>query len=131
MTHRFHAVIWLDHKQAKIFEIGKTGQSFVHVNASDAAGNLHHKAGTPGAGHARPDLAYFEAVADAASPAREILIVGKGTAKAELANFIKDRLPALAARVVGVVGLDKETEPEVLAFAQKFFDRMDRTTPQR
>jgi hypothetical protein len=58
------------------------------------------------------------------------LIVGHGTAKDEFASFIRDHVPALAPRIMGVETVDQPTKGEILAFARKFFEVKDRTTPQ-
>jgi len=70
------------------------------------------------------------AVAEALQPASEILIIGHGTAKDELFNFIRDHAPALAPRIKGIEAVDKPTKPEILAFARKFFQAEDQMTPQ-
>jgi hypothetical protein len=60
----------------------------------------------------------------------KILVVGHGTAKDELASFIRDHAPLLAPRIMGVEAMDQPTKGEILAFARKFFEAKDLTTPQ-
>jgi hypothetical protein len=81
-------------------------------------------------GHAHDSKAYLTAVTDALQPSHELLIVGHGTAKDELASFIRDHVPAVAPRIMGVETVDQSTNGEILAFARKFFEVRDRTTPQ-
>jgi|SRR5690242_13054604 hypothetical protein len=130
MTHHFHAVVWIDHQETRIFEFGQTGIERHRIRAGGDGGTIHHKSGTVGSGHAPIDKHYLRAIVDALTPNHEILIVGHGTAKTELAHFIRDHAPALAPRIMGVETLDKPTEGEVVAFARKFFEMKDRTTPQ-
>ena len=130
MTHHFHAVVWIDHQETRIFEFGQTGIELHRIRAGGDGGTIHHKSGTVGSGHAPIDKHYLRAIVDALTPNHEILIVGHGTAKTELAHFIRDHAPALAPRIMGVETLDKPTEGEVIAFARKFFEIKDRTTPQ-
>ncbi|HEY4940738.1 MAG TPA: hypothetical protein VII56_04875 [Rhizomicrobium sp.] len=131
MTHHFHAVVWIDHKETQIFEFGESGVERHRIRPPDGqGGNIHHKAGTVGSGHAHEGKAYLTAIADALKPNQEILIVGHGQAKTELAHFIRDHVPALAPRIMGVESIDHQSEGEVLAFARKFFDVKDRATPQ-
>jgi hypothetical protein len=70
------------------------------------------------------------AVVGALKPSHEILIVGHGTAKDELASFIRDHAPLLAPRIMGVKAMDQPTKGEILAFARKFFEAKDLMTPQ-
>jgi stalled ribosome rescue protein Dom34 len=131
MTHHFHAVVWIDHSEARIFELGTTGVEHKRVRPTDRRGNIHHKAGTVGPGHMPTDAHFFAAVVEALQPIREILIVGHGQAKTELAHYIRDHVPTLAPRIMGVETLDNPTEGEVVAFARNFFEIRDRMTPQR
>jgi stalled ribosome rescue protein Dom34 len=130
VTHHFHAVVWIDHKETRIFEFGESGIEQHRIKAVTDGGNIHHKAGTVGAGHSHESKAYLMAIADALKPNHEILIVGHGQAKTELAHFIRDHVPALAPRIMGVETVDHPSEGEVIALARKFFEKKDLTTPQ-
>jgi stalled ribosome rescue protein Dom34 len=129
MPH-FHAVVFIDHKEALIFEFGGGDVTEHCIKASDRHGNVHHKAGSPGSGHAHDSKDYLTAVVDVLKPAHEILIVGHGNAKDELARFIREHAPLLAPRIMGVKSMDQPTKGEILAFARKFFEAKDLTTPQ-
>jgi stalled ribosome rescue protein Dom34 len=130
MPHHFHAVVCIDHAEALVFEFNESGITEHRIRPKDREGNIHHKAGSTGSGHAHDSKAYLTAVAEALQPSHEILIVGHGTAKDEFASFIRDHVPALAPRIMGVETVDQPTKNEVLAFARKFFEAKDRTTPQ-
>jgi stalled ribosome rescue protein Dom34 len=131
MAHHFHAVVWIDHQETKIFEFGTDGIERRRIRANDRPGSIHHKSGTVGSGHVATDKSYLSAIADALKPNHEILIVGHGAAKTELAHYIRDHVPALAPRIMGVENIDQQTEGEVIALARKFFEKLDRTMPQR
>jgi len=130
MTHHFHAVVCIDHAQATVFEFAEDDVSEHKIKAADRQGNIHHKAGSVGSGHAHDSKTYLTAIVSALKPSHEILIVGHGTAKDELASFIRDHAPLLAPRIMGVEAMDQPTKGEVLAFARKFFEGMDLMTPQ-
>jgi stalled ribosome rescue protein Dom34 len=129
MKH-FHAVVWIDHSEARVFSFGTDGVENKRIRPVEHGGNIHHHAGSVGAGHAHEDKSYLTAIADSLLSAREILIVGHGEAKTTLAHFIRDHVPTLAPRVMGVETLDHPTDPEIVAFARKFFERKDLSTPQ-
>ena len=130
MTHHFHAVVSIDHAQAVIFEFSADDVSEHRIKATDRQGNIHHKAGSVGSGHAHDSKSYLAAVVSALKPSHEILIVGHGTAKDELASFIRDHAPLLAPRILGVQAVDQPTKGEIVALARKFFEGKDLTTPQ-
>ena len=130
MTHHFHSVVSIDHAQAVIFEFSADDVSEHRIKATDRQGNIHHKAGSVGSGHAHDSKSYLTAVVSALKPSHEILIVGHGTAKDELASFIRDHAPLLAPRILGVQAVDQPTKGEILAVARKFFEGKDLTTPQ-
>ncbi|MEI9929469.1 MAG: hypothetical protein WDM89_02585 [Rhizomicrobium sp.] len=130
MPHHFHAVVCIDHAEALVYEFGENDVTEHRIRPKDRDGNIHHKAGSIGSGHAHDSKAYLTEVADALQPSHEILIVGHGTAKNEFASFIRDHVPALAPRIMGVETVDHPTKGEILALARKFFEAKDRTTPQ-
>jgi hypothetical protein len=130
MTHHFHAVVSIDHATATVFEFYEDDVNEHRIKATDRQGNIHHKAGAVGSGHAHDSKTYLAAVVAALKPSHEILIVGHGTAKDELASFIRDHAPLLAPRIMGVKAMDHPTKCEILAFARKFFERKDLMTPQ-
>ncbi len=131
MTHHFHAVVWIDHREARIYELGKDEVSEKCIRAPAHEGHIHHKSGTVGPGHSHDAKAYLTEIANALTNSQEILIVGDGTAKTELGHFIRDHVSALAPHIMGVEALDQSTQGQIVAFARKFFDQIDRTTPQR
>jgi hypothetical protein len=130
MSQHFHAVVCIDHAEAIVYAFADADVTEHRIRPKDRQGNIHHKAGSVGSGHAHDSKAYLTAVADALQPSHEILIVGHGTAKDEFASFIRDHVPALAPRIMGVETVDQPTKGEILALARKFFEAKDRMTPQ-
>jgi hypothetical protein len=130
MTHHFHAVVWIDHREAFVFEFGTEGVNEMHIKSPDHEGHIHHKAGTVGSGHSHDAKAYLTAISNALRNSQEILIVGDGGARTELAHFIRDHVEALAPRVMGVEAMDKSSKGQIVAFAKTFFEQRDRSTPQ-
>ncbi len=130
MTHHFHAVVWIDHAEARILEFGADGIERHRVRAEGGDGNIHHKAGSVGSGHAHEDKKYFDAVVATLKPNYEILVVGHGPARTAFAHYARDHVPDLAKRILGVEAMDQPSEPEVIAFARKFFETRDLMLPQ-
>lgn len=114
MSH-FHAVVWIDHKQAHVF----------HFNA-ESADKL-----TLRAQHAKDGEGYLHDVAAAVSDAGEILITGPSGAKTELFKHIARHDPQLLSRVAGVESADHPTDGQLVAHARHYFAAADRKTAQK
>src|SRR6266852_4010179 len=85
MPTHFHAIVWIDHSQAKVFHIGLSGEDEITLHPHLPTRHLHHKANSIGSGHAGFDKEFFAQVMNAVSDAGEILIIGPASAKTELA----------------------------------------------
>jgi stalled ribosome rescue protein Dom34 len=131
MTEQYHAIIWLDHREAKIFHfnVDAAAREVVHSHATGR--HLQHKANTPGSGHKGVDKEYFERVIAALTHSGAILVTGPANAKTELKNYIGEHHPALLARISGVEALDHPSDGELLKLARKYFKADDRMHAQR
>src|SRR5437763_234755 len=83
------AVIWIDHLVAKIFPMGLSGVSSVTVHAHLSSSHLHHHANEIGSGHVAQDPKFLAAVARAVEACNDILILGPGSEKTALMNYLK------------------------------------------
>ncbi len=129
MPNHFHAVVCIDHAEALVFEFTQSDVVEHRIRSEGGHGNIHHKAGSLGSGHDHDSKTYLTAVAEALQPSQEILIVGHGTAKDELARFIRDHVATLAPRIKGVETVAQPTKPEIVALARKFFKLADHVAP--
>lgn len=121
MTTHFHAVVWIDHLQARVFHIGLSGEDQVVLHPHLPTRHLHHKANTIGSGRVAPDKEFLAEVASAVSDAGEILIIGPSGAKTELANYVRDHDPEVGNRIVAVEPADHPSDGEIVAYAKKYF----------
>lgn len=131
MTH-YHAVVWLDHAQAKVFQFNpdKVDSKVVHAHGG-AGGHIHHKAGVTGSGHSHGDPAFFSAVEQALAGVGEVLVLGPGTAKQEFVHHVDKHAKDLAKKIVAVETADHLTDHQIVAQARAYFDRTDKTRPQK
>ena len=125
MTH-YHACIWLDHREAKIFGINAEEADEVVVHDHAAPRHIHRRADHVHLGKAKPDHAFFDAIAKDLHDFKAILIAGPGQARTELAGYLTDKYPALAKRVWGIEAMDHPTENQIVAAARKYFHAADR-----
>jgi hypothetical protein len=118
-----HALIWIDHHEAKIFRFDSEVTEATHHIIRDELSppHLHHKAHSIGSGHVPVSHAYLEKVALDISDARAILIVGPSSAKHEFYKHLEEHHRALLERVVGVETLDHPGDGPLLAHAAQAF----------
>jgi hypothetical protein len=129
MQLHFHAIVWIDHHQAKVFHFNAGEVDRAVVRPRDRMVRLHHKANTIASGHAPADKEFLGRVTRALAGAGTILIVGPAGAKTELAKDLAARAPDLSARVAAVEAVDHPSEGELLALARRFFHASDRMHP--
>ncbi len=125
MNHQ-HAVIWIDHREAHVLSFGITGVANEEIKSGHPHQHLHHKSGSTGGTHDGADHAFLEKVAGSLAGAHAILITGPANAKTELAEYIRQKHPALGKAIEGVVALDHPSEGELLKFARTYFKAADR-----
>jgi hypothetical protein len=72
----YHAVIWIDHREARVFHFNSTDVERLVVHPDHPTQHIHHKANSVGSGHASPDHDYLQAVAESVADAGAVLITG-------------------------------------------------------
>ncbi len=130
MSGHFHAVVWIDHREARVFHFSASEADEIVVHPQHPTKHLHHKANTIGSGHAPEDHEFLQSVANALADAGAILITGPSSEKTALVNHIGHHAPALKAKIKGVEAVDHPTDGEILALARKFF-KDDHQEPPR
>ena len=128
MSH-VHAIVWLDHQDATVIGFSLDKSEVIEIHGQSPHLRIHRKSGIPGSGHAADDLDLFADVVGALGDMREVLITGPGTAKVAFEKYVRDRHPDVAQRIVGVETLDHPSDGELLAYARKYFKRVDQLGP--
>jgi stalled ribosome rescue protein Dom34 len=131
MIHQhFHAVIWIDHHEARVFHFNAIDVEHHTLHPNNPAMHIHHKANTIGSGHETLDQSFLHETSAAVATAGAVLIVGPGSAKTELAKHITQHDPKLKEKILGVETVDHPTDGQIVAYARKFFKSADRMQPQ-
>jgi stalled ribosome rescue protein Dom34 len=134
MTEHFHAIVWIDHRDAKIFHFDAEDVDRVVVHTNATGRHLHHKANTTGSGHKGIDKEYFNRVTAALTHTGAILLTGPANAKIEFKHYLDEHHGDLAKRISAVETLDHPSDGALVALARRFFkadDRMHAQVPQR
>lgn len=122
----YHTCVWIDHREAKIFELTADEARLTHVEDERPAHHLHRRANHLGLGTIELDETMLAEVADKLRTAKGILIVGPGKAKTALKAYIDERHPEIARNVWDVQASDHPTDRELVASARSWFHAQDR-----
>jgi stalled ribosome rescue protein Dom34 len=125
----YHAVIWIDHREARVFHFGVTDVERLVLHPDDPTRHIHHKANSIGSGHASADHDYLHAVAESVADAGAVLIAGPANAKTELVEHIRVHDPQLTKLIVGVETVDHPSDAQLVAHAKKYLVAADRMRP--
>jgi len=129
-----HAVIWIDHKEARVFHVQPETVGHVQPEAIDETTVLspqhliHRHPKGRGEAKEHPDDAkvFFHEVARSLDGIDAVLIVGPSSAKLEFFRYLQDHDKKLQARVVGIETVDHPTGGEIVAYARRYFIGSDR-----
>jgi len=130
MSSHYHALVWIDHREAKVFHFNALESELETVRSHHPDQHIHHKANSGDSGHAPVDNEFLKRVASALSSAGAILVAGPANAKSELVEHIKHSNPGLAEKISSVESLDHPTDGQLLAHGRKFFHADDRMHSQ-
>ena len=129
-SHHYHAVIWVDHREARIFHLSTAEVDRSVLHPDHPTKHIHHKANSIGSGHAQEDHNYLQAIVEAVSGSGAVLITGPANAKTELIKYIHQHSPQLMKTVVGIETVDHPSDAQIVAYARKYFEATDHMQPQ-
>jgi len=126
MTPNRHVAVWIDHQEARLFHVDAEKLDEKTVQAPTHHIHRHPKGST--AEHNHPDDAhhFFAAVAAELKDAERVLVLGPSTAKLQFVRYAKTHAPAVEANVVGLETVDHPTDPQIVAYAKRYFVADDR-----
>jgi len=129
MQGHYHAVVWIDHHQARVFHFNADDADKVVIHPDQPIRDYHRKEKGTGR-HDSEDQTFLEEVTKAIADAGAILIVGPANEKHELVKHIAHKHPGLTVKVEGVESADHPTDGELVAHARRFLKSADRMRPQ-
>jgi hypothetical protein len=131
VTEHYHAIVWIDHQQARVFQFNMEEADRQVIRPRHPERHIHHKANSIGSGHVAEDQDFFHQVTLAIRHAGALLITGPGAAKHELVKHIESHDPKLMEHVTAVETLDHPSDGALVAYARKYFRTADRMLSQR
>ena len=123
MTY-FHAVLWIDHHNAKIQQFNKTD-----VMAQTVKDHTHYT--RQHGSDVRAVHEFFGEVCDALAGVSEILVTGSRQSQADFKHYVEKHRAALAPQIAGWETVDHLSDGQLVALGRKFFDKVDRMPPPK
>ncbi|MBH9554361.1 hypothetical protein [Inhella gelatinilytica] len=115
----FHAVLWLDHHEAKLFQFDAE-----HIEAERIRSHTHH---TKQHGSAvRSEHEFFADVCDAMKGVTEVLVTGSRTAQTDFRHYLEKHRASQVGQVVGYETVDHPSDKQLVAMARQYFVKHDR-----
>ena len=115
-----HAVAWIDHKEARIFEVDadKIDRSVVdspgpHIHRHEEALRVRN--------HPDDEHRYFHEVSRALEGHGQILLVGPAQTKLHFFRYLHEHDRQLEAKIVGVESADHPTDAQLVAHLRSYF----------
>lgn len=128
MNH-YHAVVWLDHREAKVFFFDRDNVEAHSLATKIPHHQMHNKSGSLTGKRSSVDSAYYHEIVKALEPAQEWLITGPGSAKLELVKHIHAHDAHLADRLIGIETSDHPSDGQLVSHARAYFRAADRMLP--
>jgi stalled ribosome rescue protein Dom34 len=121
-----HAVIWIDHKEARVFHVHPDAADETTVLSPQHQMHRHPKGQADAKEHPDDAHRFFSEVARAVDGVDAILITGPSSAKLEFFRYMHEHNPRLASQVVGIETADHPTDGQIVARARSYFKASDR-----
>lgn len=121
MTVHNHAVVWVDHRVAKIFYLALEAVDHKAIHANLKSEHLHHKTHSVGSGKVADDPTFFPRIDEALEHCQSVLVVGPGNEKTLLLKHLKQSHRSSPERDLRAEPCDHPTDREIVALGRHHF----------
>lgn len=121
-----HAVVWIDHKEARVFHLHPASTDETTVLAPQHHIHRHPKGRGEAREHPDDGHRFFAGVVRTLDGVDAILIVGPSSAKFELFRYMHEHDERLVSKIVGIESADHPTDGQIVARARHYFMATDR-----
>ncbi len=126
MTQHFHAVVWIDHHEARILDFNAEDAHADKVTVKHKTTRKQSARTGKASWRESEDGAFFDEVAAKLDGPGEILIVGPANAKLGFLKRLQAKHAAVAGHVVGIETVDHPSDGQLLEFARAYFRTAER-----
>lgn len=116
-----YATVWIDHREARVFHVAADASEETTVRVPQHVHRRHPKGESGGKEHPDDARKFFHEVSRSLADCSHVLVMGPSTAKLELVHYAEEHDRPLVERIVGVEVVDHPTDPQIIAFARKYF----------
>lgn len=114
-----HAVVWTDHREARVLEFDAEHVEAQKIRASSHYTRQHHS-------EVRTEHEFFSEVCGALEGIDAVLVTGSHTAVADFRHYAEKHRPHVAERISGYEIVDHPTEKQLVALARQYFLKHER-----
>jgi stalled ribosome rescue protein Dom34 len=113
-----YVVVWIDHHEARLFQVGADG-----LHSERVAAHSQPQTGRRCEQSAHPEVdgCFFGDVAGALANADDVLVVGPDTAKLQFMRWMYRNAPSIEGKVISIESADHPNDAQLLAHVKKYF----------
>jgi stalled ribosome rescue protein Dom34 len=121
MSGNYHAVVWVDHGEAKVYRFDREAVEEIDIHSHTSLQRLHHqRTGWLAGGNPQDDTEFFHRILGALDHTGKTILTGPGNAKTALKSFL-DRSRPTGSWVLAADPLDDPTSDALLALGNRYF----------
>lgn len=120
-----HAIVWIDHAQARVTRFDSETAETRVIHPAGGTPHLHHKANSMDSGRAPEDEHYLHSVGQALKGCTAVLIVGPANEKREFLKHLARHDVELLGLVAAVQTMDHPSDAQLLEHARRHFRLQD------
>ena len=122
-----HVAVWIDHREARIFHFHPDRDEENTVAGPHHNDHHKHTRGQEGLKeHPEDAKRFYHELMEQLQGAEQLLIAGPGAAKLEFSRYLHDHDRSLEKRVVGIETVDHPSDGQLVAFATRYFTKVER-----
>jgi stalled ribosome rescue protein Dom34 len=114
----FHAVVWIDHHNAKILQFDAA-----HIELKKVQAHTHYT--RQHGSEVRDEHEFFGEVCDDLTKIRQIVVAGSHTAHSDFRHYVTKHRPHLLVQIIGWELVDHPTEAQLVVMSHKYFVEHD------
>ena len=121
MNHRFYAIVWIDHREADVFQLSSAEESKVVIHSHSSVQRLQHRSHADAMERPAIDTEFFARIVSALNHTGGTLLAGPGEAKHDFERYVRSHRPDLGAHVQGIETVGHPGDEEMIAIARDHF----------
>ena len=116
-----YAIVWIDHREARIFQVSPHTSVEATVHAPVARVYEHPKGAEEPKEHPDDAKHFFQGVSAELKGCERILVVGPSSAKLEFVRHARQHDALFERHLVDVKTVDHPSDRQIVAYARKYF----------